>query len=72
MEARQAAADSARRAQHACDTDKKAHGQGDIDSFEAQMADYRAKIEARSQAEGKDYLSFYYIDAIGYIKQRTE
>lgn len=72
MEARQAAADSARRAQHACDTDKKAQGQGDIDSFEAQMADYRAKIEARSQAEGKDYLSFYYIDAIGYIKQRTE
>lgn len=30
------------------------------------MADYRAKIAARAEAEGKDYLSFYYIKAISY------
>ena len=30
------------------------------------MADYRAKIAARSEAEGKNYLSFYYLEAISY------
>lgn len=66
MEARQAAADSAARAHEACATEKKAQGQDSIDSFEARMADYRAKIAARAEAEGKDYLSFYYIKAISY------
>ncbi len=32
------------------------------------MADYRAKIAARQEAEGKDYLSFYYIEALSYTK----
>ena len=66
MEARQAAADSASRAQEACAKEKKAQGQDSIDSFEARMADYRAKIAARSEAEGKNYLSFYYLEAISY------
>ncbi len=66
MEARQAAADSASRAHEACATEKKAQGQDSIDTFEARMADYRAKIAARAEAEGKDYLSFYYIKAISY------
>ncbi len=66
MEARQAAADSAARAHEACATEKKAQGQDSIDTFEDRMADYRAKIAARAEAEGKDYLSFYYIKAISY------
>lgn len=67
MEARQAAADSAARSHEACETEKKAQGQDSIDTFEARMADYRAKIAARTEAEGKDYLSFYYVQAISYI-----
>lgn len=66
MEARQAEADSAARAHEACDTEKKAQGQDSIDTFEGRMADYRAKIAARTEAEGKDYLSFYYIEALSY------
>lgn len=72
MEARQAAADSAARAHQACETEKKAQGQDSIDTFEARMADYRAKIAARAEAEGKDYLSFYYIQALSYTVDTTE
>ena len=68
MEARMAAADSAQQANQACDTEKKAQGQEGLNSFEARMADYRAKIAARQEAEGKDYLSFYYIEALSYTK----
>lgn len=66
MEAQFLAADSARQAHENCDTERKAQGQADIDSYAARMADYRQRIEARNEAEGKPYLSFYYIDAISY------
>ncbi len=66
MEKMYAAADTATKTHEACATDKKAQGQDSIDSFEARMADYRAKIAARSEAEGKNYLSFYYLEAISY------
>lgn len=66
MEKLYAEADTAAKKHEACSTDKKAQGQQDIDSFEARMADYRAKIASRSEAEGKDYLSFYYLEAISY------
>ncbi len=59
-------ADTATKTHEACATDKKAQGQDSIDTFEARMADYRAKIAARSEAEGKNYLSFYYLEAISY------
>ncbi|MCM1066326.1 MAG: hypothetical protein NC418_01980 [Muribaculaceae bacterium] len=72
MEARRAAADSTARAHEACDTEKKAQGQQDIDTFEARMADYRSKIAARAEAEGKAYLSFYYLEAIGYTVDTPE
>lgn len=49
-----------------CDTERKAQGQGDIETFAAQMADYRARIAARAEAEGKPYLSSYYIVAYSY------
>ncbi len=49
-----------------CDTERKAAGQGDLTTFTAQMADYRARIAARAKAEGKPYLSSYYIVATAY------
>lgn len=49
-----------------CETERKAQGQGEIESFEAQMADYRARIAARAEKEGKPYLSSYYIVASAY------
>lgn len=49
-----------------CDTERKAQGQGDIDSFAAQIADYRARIAERAEKEGKPYLSSYYVVASSY------
>lgn len=66
MEARHAEADSAAQAHQACATEKKAQGQDSLDTFEARMADYRAKIAARTESEGKNYLSFYYVEALSY------
>lgn len=51
---------------HACSTEAKANGQDSISEFDARMADYRARISRRAAEEGKDYLSFYYLEAIGY------
>lgn len=33
---------------------------------EARIADFRAKIAERKTATGKDYLSFYYMEASSY------
>ena len=66
MEARHAAASEAEAAHQACDTEKKAQGQSGLDSFEARIADYRQKIAERTEKEGKDYLSFYYLEALKY------
>jgi hypothetical protein len=49
-----------------CETERKAQGQGEIDSFRAQMADYRARIAERTQKENKPYLSGYYLVALSY------
>ncbi len=49
-----------------CDTERKARGQGDIDSFSASIADYRARIAERTEKEGKPYLSTYYIVTSAY------
>lgn len=69
MVAEQAGAEQAEavdKASTGCETERKAQGQGDIDSFQAQMADYRARIAARAEKEGKPYLSSYYIVATSY------
>lgn len=66
MEERYAAASKAEQSHEACDTEKKAAGQAGIDTFEARMADYRAKIAERAEKEGKAYLSYFYIDATSY------
>lgn len=59
-------AEAVNKAATGCDTERKAQGQGDIDTFEAQIADYRARIAERAEKEGKPYLSTYYIVASSY------
>ena len=58
--------EAAEEAAGGCDTEKAAHGQADIATFEARMADYRAKIAARAEKEGKPYFSSYVFDATSY------
>ena len=73
MEARYAEASKAEQTHEACDTEKKAAGQADIATFEGRMADYREKIAKRNEAEGKAYLSFYYLNATSYeVEQPAE
>lgn len=50
----------------ACAAERTAQGQANITDFEARMEDYRQKIAARQQKEGKPYLSFYYLEATSY------
>ncbi len=69
MIAEQAGAEQAAAVENAatgCDTERKAQGQGDIETFAAQIADYRARIAERAEKEGKPYLSTYYIVATSY------
>ncbi len=53
-------------AESGCETERAAKGQKDLVTFEQRIADYRAKIAARQEKEGKSYLSYYYIQAISY------
>jgi uncharacterized protein YdeI (BOF family) len=48
-----------------CDTEKKARGET-ANTPEGRIADFRAKIAARKAKTGKDYLSFYYVEASSY------
>ncbi len=48
-----------------CSTEKAARGETANTTAE-RIADFRARIAARNEAEGKAYLSFYYIEAVGY------
>ena len=49
-----------------CETELKAQGQEDINSETARIKDFREKIAARNETEGKNYLSFYYVEAVEY------
>lgn len=61
-----AQASQAKAATHeSCDSDKKARGET-ADTPEARIADFRARIAKRKTDEGKDYLSFYFIEANSY------
>ena len=64
MEAQHAKTEGA--ADHNCSTEAKANGQDSICEFNARMADFRARISDRLAKEGKDYLSFYYLEAVSY------
>ncbi len=48
-----------------CDAEKAARQETGATVAE-RIADFRAKIAARKAAEGKDYLSFYYVSATSY------
>lgn len=48
-----------------CDTEKAARGETG-NSVAERIADFRAKIAARKEASGKEYLSFYYVEALAY------
>ena len=47
-----------------CDSGRKHAAKQRI--LEARIADFRAKIAERKTATGKDYLSFYYLEASSY------
>ena len=48
-----------------CDTEKAARGEKG-NSVAERIADFRAKIAARKEADGKEYLSFYFVEALAY------
>lgn len=48
-----------------CSTEKAARGET-ANSTEARIADFRARIAQREEAEGKAYLSFYHLEAKEY------
>lgn len=48
-----------------CDTEKKARGET-ATTPEARIADFRAKIADRKAKTGKEYLSFYFMEANSY------
>lgn len=48
-----------------CDTEKAARGETANTSAE-RIADFRAKIAARAEIDGKEYLSFYFVKAQAY------
>lgn len=48
-----------------CDTEKKARGET-ANTVAGRIADFRNKIAKRQAEEGKDYLSFYYVEAKSY------
>lgn len=51
-----------------CDTEKKARGES-ANTDDKRIADFRAKIAERKAKSGKEYLSFYYVEAIKYSNQ---
>lgn len=48
-----------------CDTEKAARGETG-NTVAARIADFRTKIAARKEAVGKEYLSFYFVEALSY------
>ncbi|WP_299098680.1 hypothetical protein [uncultured Alistipes sp.] len=52
-----------------CDTEKAAR-QETGNTVEERIADFRTRIAARKAAEGKEYLSFYYVTATSYEIQQ--
>lgn len=53
-----------------CSSEKKAHGQNEINTFAQRIQDYKDRIAQRKEKEGKEYLSFYAVKGISYkVKQ---
>lgn len=49
-----------------CETEQKAQGQDTVTDDQGRIENFRTRIAERNETEGKDYLSFYYIEADGY------
>ena len=49
-----------------CETELKAQGQEEVASETGRIKDFREKITERNETEGKNYLSFYFIEAKEY------
>lgn len=49
-----------------CSSERKARQEAPANSPEERIANFRKRIVQRNEKEGKNYLSFYYIDATGY------
>lgn len=52
-----------------CDTEKKARGEV-ANTPEARIANFRARIAKQQETTGKDYLSFYHVEATSYEVQQ--
>lgn len=49
-----------------CSTEQKARGEAPANSTASRISNFRKRIAERNEKEGKNYLSFYHIDATGY------
>ena len=49
-----------------CATEQQAQGQDSVTGDAGRIKDFRTKIAERNETEGKNYLSFYYIEADEY------
>lgn len=54
-----------------CSSEKKSRNERG-NTVQERIADFRQQISERMQAEGKAYLSFYYVDGEGYTIQTPE
>lgn len=52
--------------QSGCETERAIYGQKNLNTLNERIADYRARIAEAKEKTGKDYLSFYYVEATGY------
>lgn len=49
-----------------CESEQKARGEAPADNAEQRIANFRQRIAERQEKEGKNYLSFYYIEGESY------
>lgn len=52
-----------------CETDQKAQNETPVNTVEERIANFRTRIAQEKEATGKDWLSFYFIEADSYTIQ---
>lgn len=58
--------EASEKAESGCATERTAKGQRNLTAFEDRINDFRSKIAARQEKEGKPYLSYYFLEASSY------
>lgn len=53
-----------------CSSEQKARGEAPADNTQQRIDNFRQRIAERKEKEGKDYLSFYHLDAASYEIQK--